>query len=274
MISNVNKRLWQNYKEFGGERGRLVATLLSERIKIAGASILDFGCGEGAVALELAAAGATVVAFDTNKAKLARLRQAASQSGASLKIVEQAPTDTECFDAAILLDVIEHLVQPDSVLNHLHSVLKPDGIIYLSTPNKLSPINALCDPHFSLPFVSLLSRKQVKFITAHLLRRQPKERTDFPQLFSMRRLFTLLNESGFAPAFVNRAAARYAFRRPRAIWNRDWHLKVVASARKAGWTKIVERNLSDSWGLFNMWLNPTWYIIAKKKPDAGERRAM
>ena len=98
-----------------------------------------------------------------------------------------------------------------------------------------------------------------------LLRWQPKDRIDFPQLFAMPRLLKLLKAAGFASTFVNKAAAHFAFEHPQAIWNRDWHLRIVALAKRAGWTKRVERHVPDSVGWANMWLNPTWYIVAQKK---------
>jgi 2-polyprenyl-3-methyl-5-hydroxy-6-metoxy-1,4-benzoquinol methylase len=260
-----NSKLWQNYESFGRARGRMVAHLLSQQIDLSRSSILDFGCGEGAVALELAAAGAHVVALDENNEKISKLRTIVHQTRAKVKIVDHMPAEKECFDAVVLVDVIEHLNCPEAVLKSVHNALKPGGIIYLSTPSKLSPANILCDPHFSLPIVSLLNRQQVRFVLADLLHWQPRDRMDFPQLFRLESLWKLLLAGGFQPCLINSAAAKYAFQHPQSIWNRDSHLKIIRFMKRIGGTNVVERYLSDTPDFFNCWINPAWYLIAKKK---------
>lgn len=51
------------------------------------------------------------------------------------------------FDAALALEVIEHTAHPDKFLEHLASFVKPNGLIFLSTPNGAYCRNKL--PRFS-----------------------------------------------------------------------------------------------------------------------------
>ncbi|WP_330203116.1 class I SAM-dependent methyltransferase [Cyanobacterium sp. Dongsha4] len=43
-------------------------------------------------------------------------------------------SDNKC-DVAVCLDVIEHIVPAENLLREIHRVLKPDGILIISTPN-------------------------------------------------------------------------------------------------------------------------------------------
>ncbi|MBN1465163.1 methyltransferase domain-containing protein, partial [candidate division KSB1 bacterium] len=230
--------------------------------------ILDFGCGDGGVALELAAAGAQVTALEVDQTKSALLRDAI-RPGQDITIVQDVEKRRARYDAVILLDVIEHLPDAQQALLQLHRLLKPDGFLYLSTPNRLSFFNALQDPHFSLPFVSLLRRKYVKMLLADLLHWQAKERIDFPQLLSLRQLANALASAGFAWHFINARVVHYAWQKPESVLNRESHLALVRLARKTHLDAFLEKILTDEVGFFNRWLNPTWYIVAQKKTRAG-----
>ncbi|MBN1561287.1 methyltransferase domain-containing protein [candidate division KSB1 bacterium] len=261
-----NEKLWDNYRQFARARGELVLHILSGYMPIAGAAILDFGCGSGGVALALAAAGAQVTAFDVDREKCALLREAIRNSDLNITVqhdIDRAPA--HC-DAIILLDVIEHVLNPRQRLLHLHQLLKPDGFVYLSTPNKLSFFNALQDPHFSLPLVSLMRRKCVKMLVADVLRWQAKERIDFPQLLSLRQLASAFASAGFAWHFINTQVVRYAWQKPEAVWNRQIHLALIRFMQKTS-LGSAEKIASDEIGFYNRWLNPTWYIVAQKKPE-------
>ncbi len=262
-VSKRNKTLWANYEQFGRARGRLVAHILSGFMNIARADILDFGCGTGGIALELASLGAQVAALDMNVDKIAVLEK--KIKGQSIKIFNQLPDAANTYDAIILLDVIEHLMQPDHVLKKLYNLLKPPGVIYLSTPNKLSLFNFMVDPHFSLPIVSILKRQHVKRVLADWLTWQSKERMDFPELLSLKEFDRLMARCGFEWQFVNSQVADFAFENPASVWNRNSHLQIVNGLKKVGLTSAVHNRVSDKVGLFNIWLNPTWYIIAQKK---------
>jgi SAM-dependent methyltransferase len=47
------------------------------------------------------------------------------------------------FDLVLLIDVIEHLYDPDRVLDEVRAVLKPSGVLALVTPNLASWLNRL-----------------------------------------------------------------------------------------------------------------------------------
>ncbi len=49
----------------------------------------------------------------------------------------------EQFDVVFCLEIIEHLFSPDALLRDLHSVLKPGGVLILSTPNLAYWLNRL-----------------------------------------------------------------------------------------------------------------------------------
>ena len=43
--------------------------------------------------------------------------------------------DGKLFDRVLLLDVLEHLRNPEQILRQSHEVLKPDGLLIVSLPN-------------------------------------------------------------------------------------------------------------------------------------------
>lgn len=49
--------------------------------------------------------------------------------------VETSGIGKNSIDIITLWDVIEHIPKPEPLLNYLHSVLKPGGILFLQTPN-------------------------------------------------------------------------------------------------------------------------------------------
>jgi 2-polyprenyl-3-methyl-5-hydroxy-6-metoxy-1,4-benzoquinol methylase len=56
----------------------------------------------------------------------------------NLKILDQIPLEKESVDVVTLLAVIEHLEQPQEILNEAFRILKNDGVLILTTPTPLS----------------------------------------------------------------------------------------------------------------------------------------
>ena len=98
---------------------------------------LEIGCGEGATLEYLKSAGASFVAgVDINEEAIA----VAATRGLDLSLAADVEKNglpfKECeFDALIMADVLEHLVEPWETLRRLSGYLKNDGYVLISIPN-------------------------------------------------------------------------------------------------------------------------------------------
>ncbi len=99
--------------------------------------VLDIGAGEGFFAAELAGSGNRIVGIDnrlmpTESARFEQYFTADLEQGIA-PVVRQL--DGKLFDRVLLLDVLEHLRNPEQILRQSHEVLKSDGLLIVSLPN-------------------------------------------------------------------------------------------------------------------------------------------
>jgi 2-polyprenyl-3-methyl-5-hydroxy-6-metoxy-1,4-benzoquinol methylase len=108
-----------------------------ELIDPRGLRILDLGCGGGHNGALLKRAGAREVVgveLHAGAAAQARTRLDAVVQG-DLAHLELADLGLEPFDAILASDVLEHLAEPEDVLAHVLSRLRPGGVVVVSLPN-------------------------------------------------------------------------------------------------------------------------------------------
>jgi SAM-dependent methyltransferase len=97
--------------------------------------VLDVGCGAGALAPGLRAAGATEV-VGVEIVPEAAAGAAELMDRVVVGAVEDALDELEgAFDTTLCLDVLEHLVSPGDVLNRLRALAAPGGTLQVSIPN-------------------------------------------------------------------------------------------------------------------------------------------
>ena len=100
-----------------------------------GGKVLDLGCGAGKFTAWLHEAGYDAQGMDLSEAALAKARRTFPQAVFSLlKPDGGIPAEPGTFDAAWTTEVIEHIVDVGSFLAEIHRVLKPGGILILTTP--------------------------------------------------------------------------------------------------------------------------------------------
>jgi len=121
---------------------------VTERMPIAGARVLDIGCGGGLLSEAMAANGADVTAIDLapDLLKIARLHGLESGVKVDYRQVSAEALAAEmpaAFDAITCMEMLEHVPEPQSVLNACAGMLKPGGRLFLSTLNRTPAAFAL-----------------------------------------------------------------------------------------------------------------------------------
>ena len=116
-------------------QARMLATVLAQRTGVQ--RIVDVGCGDGSAThlVRNLDARNTVIGVDWSATALAQAR-------ARGLLVIQGEVDTAglplpdgCADVVIMSELIEHLVDTDTAVDEVRRVLRPDGVLLLSTPN-------------------------------------------------------------------------------------------------------------------------------------------
>jgi len=105
-------------------------------------SVLDVGCAHGAHALSAARRVKRVVGLDYDETHLHAAAERARALGLdnirliAWDVTHPFPFPDASFDAALFLDVIEHLEPRRKVLAEIARVLKPEGRLLVSGPNR------------------------------------------------------------------------------------------------------------------------------------------
>lgn len=107
-----------------------------------GLKILDVGCGGGLLAEPLARMGGLVTGLDASAATIAVARKHAQAAGLSIDYrvggTESMKKSKTRYDLIAALEIAEHVADLDSFIESLAALLKPDGLLILSTLNRTS----------------------------------------------------------------------------------------------------------------------------------------
>lgn len=104
--------------------------------------VLDVGCGNGMHAIKIAQKCKKIVGLDYDEGKLriaGRMTLERNINNVEFRlcnIEETFPIVNAQFDKILFLDCLEHLNNRDFVLQEIRKVLKNDGLLFLSAPNK------------------------------------------------------------------------------------------------------------------------------------------
>lgn len=143
--------------------GKATFDYLSEHVDIAGKSILEVGCGSGAILKYLHDSGATVKGIDLSSEYLSygRERYAIDLSVSNLFDLPE----TQKFDIIIYSDVLEHILDPKCHLEKIKKLLKKDGVLYIRVPG----IKNLFIPYFA-DFLKTLQNAHVYYFSLKTLK--------------------------------------------------------------------------------------------------------
>jgi len=103
---------------------------------LAGKRALDAGCGYGAFSEVAAKHGAIVVSLDLGPRLVARAVARAGSRGLVADVGQLAARDGS-FDVVISSEMLEHTEAPERAIGELARVLRRDGLLVLTTPNRV-----------------------------------------------------------------------------------------------------------------------------------------
>ena len=101
-----------------------------------GKRVLDAGCGVGYGSAFLGEAASSVVGVDVSGEAIdyARARYGGGNVEFAVGDLQRLERGDAEFDAVVAFEVIEHLPQPERFVAEARRVLKPDGVLVVSTP--------------------------------------------------------------------------------------------------------------------------------------------
>ena len=105
--------------------------------------VLDVGCGAGTQCQYWVDKGHDYVGVDINEPLIRLARERAAEAGQQARFeVSSAtllPFEAASFDVCLLPELLEHVADWQTCLDQAVKVLRPGGIIYVSTSNRLCP---------------------------------------------------------------------------------------------------------------------------------------
>lgn len=113
---------------------------LTQPQPFAGLRLLDIGCGGGLLSEPMARLGATVVGADAAAGNIPVAALHAEQSGLAIDYrhttAEGLAAAGEAFDVVLAMEIVEHVADPQGFVSTCHHLLKPGGLMIMSTLNR------------------------------------------------------------------------------------------------------------------------------------------
>lgn len=102
-----------------------------------GKQVLDLGCNNGYGSAALSTTAASVMGVDVSRSAIAAAQQMHSRGNLAFQVIDggRLPFDDNAFDMVVSCQVIEHISDTKTFLQEIIRVLRPDGSLFLTTPN-------------------------------------------------------------------------------------------------------------------------------------------
>jgi ubiquinone/menaquinone biosynthesis C-methylase UbiE len=144
-----NPQIWEDDRLFEVFFGKEYRHLI-DRVVASGPRVLELGCGEGNLAIELSRRGLLVDAVDLSTERIARAK-AKADAHALQSPVEFVVGDLNVmsfhhntYDCIVAHDSLHHILKLDNLLKEVHNALKPGGVILVMDYVGMGRVRRLC----------------------------------------------------------------------------------------------------------------------------------
>jgi len=260
--AHPNFERWQKAREISDERAKFVEAVLNNELVCEGLKILDIGAGEGSTSFLLSKKN-LVTSLEPKLERILKIQK----SEMIYPVMADSfafPFTNSSFDIIILQDVIEHLQISQRFIDELKSMLKDNGIIYLSTPNRYSIFNIIADPHWGIPLICLFNREQINKYFLKYFRKSDYNRNDIAELYSLVKIIKMFSKD-FSLKIQTKFSVNFLLDGGKGIVWSKFHLQLIKFINYFGLSHIVRKIANDRIGLVNKFFTPTFYLIIKKK---------
>lgn len=228
-------------------RYEFACTLARER------SVLDVACGAGyAAPMFLQAGASSYLGLDINEEAVRFATKRYGMNNTSRFLVDDAcelrQVPSRSVDLAVSFETIEHVSRPDKFLANVQRVLRPGGILIVSTPNRLrySPGNKLSSKPWNPYHVQewdereFLNLLEPRFRVREVLGQQPipiwkahvlSAAANKPHLKRLIATLHTAKHAGRATAVSSSAACAMPDLRRMSVWQAPLYTVCVAEAR-------------------------------------------
>ncbi len=163
---------------------------ITQHRSIDNASILDVGCGGGVLSEGMAKLGAKVIGIDASTQAIQIAHEHATKNGLNIQYscLPIEDYEHEGFDIITCMEMLEHVQNPEIVLAHCKRLLKPGGLLFLSTISRTikAYASAIVAAEYILKILPKQTHEYSKFIKpselAYMARAQDLELIDLKGL--------------------------------------------------------------------------------------------
>lgn len=189
-------------------------------VRLAGARVVDVGCGGGVLSEALARAGAEVTGIDLAPDALAAAREHAAESGAAIDYREISAADLAAespgrYAVVTCMELLEHVPAPAQLLEACSAQLEDGGDLFIATLNRTPQAYA----------AAIVGAE-------YLLKLLPRGTHDYRSFIRPSELARWLRAAGFE--LVRTAGMRYNPFTRQAQLSRDLGVNYLVHARAAG----------------------------------------
>ena len=173
---------------YEGQRLARLERVVGRRVR--GCRLLNVGCGTGGFNVVAEHAGAEVWGVDASAEAVAIAAARVAAGRIVCARAESLPFSDRSFDIVYCFSTLEHVTDATAVMREMVRVLRPDGALYLHTPNRW----ACFESHYKVVLVPALPRWSVRAYLA--ARRRPTAFFETLRLLTLAECRRIVEEVG------------------------------------------------------------------------------